>query len=84
MRVDSILELQNYKNLSFSVEEESIDFIKMEDNWWLHPTKEGKFLCGTYKYCYVENFKSKKVNLINNYYYFKPLNLKYYVEVFSE
>ena len=83
IRVDSILELQNYKDLNLFVEGENVEFIKVDDGWWLHPTKEGKFICGTYKNCYVESFKSKKINTLYNYYYFIPVNLNYYLEALN-
>ena len=83
IRGDSILELQNIPDISLSVEQKAIEFINIEDDWWLHPTEKDTFLCGTYKYCYVEELKSIKIDYLNNYFYFKPVNENYYLDALS-
>ncbi len=83
IRGDSILELQNLNSISLVVEKKEIEFVNIEDNWWISPRDDDSFLCGTYKYCYVENFESRKIKYLNNYFYFDPINKNYYLDKFS-
>ena len=83
IRGDSILALQNLGDITLAVEQKEIQFISINDNWWTSPTNNDGFLCGTYKYCYVEKFKSRKITYLYNYFYFDPINKNYYIDEFS-
>ena len=83
IRGDSILELRSLSDISLVVEQKEIEFVSIDDYWWISPTNNDGFFCGTYKYCYVEKFKSRKILYLNDYFYFDPINKNYYIDQFS-
>ncbi len=83
LRIDSILELQDLNDINLIVERENIEFIQVRENWWLHPAEGDSFLCGDFKYCHIERFKSKKVDLNYGYFYFLPENMNYYFDILN-
>ena len=68
IRGDSILELRSLSDISLVVEQKEIEFVSIDDYWWISPTNNDGFFCGTYKYCYVENLNQEKFYILNDYF----------------